>query len=196
MDIMFKNKSEIRKEFLHKRSLLTKSEIEENSSMVLKRVYDLEEYKKSRVIMCYMDFNNEIKTEDFIRKSLHLGKKVSIPRLEKNKNGNFEIKAIFIENIINDLKEGKYGILEPRSYIENEANYNEIDIAFVPGIAFERENKNRIGFGKGYYDEYFNRFNNNITKIGIAYDFQIVNFFESIGTDVAMNKIVTEKRVI
>ena len=85
--------------------------------------------------------------------------------------------------------------MEPRSYIENEAKYSDIDIAIVPGIVFNRE-KSRIGFGKGYYDRYFNRENNHIIKIGIGYDFQLVDYFESDGTDVSMDIIITELRII
>lgn len=188
-------KSEIRNGILQKRSCIDRHEVTLKSSIVSCKIYELPEYKKSRVIMCYMDYKNEVQTKNFIRKSLHLGKKISVPRMEKNNEGVLEIKAIYIDNIINDLEKGNFGILEPRSYINCEAKHCDIDLAIVPGVAFDRE-RNRIGFGKGFYDEYFRRESNSIIKVGVAYDFQIVDFFNPSEYDVPMNIIVTENRII
>ena len=61
----------------------------------------------------------------------------------------------------------KFGVVIPKNYtvIEN------VDVAFIPLVACDK-NKNRIGFGKGYYDKFLQ--NKNCIKVGICYDFQVV----------------------
>ena len=68
-----------------------------------------------------------------------------------------------------------------------------MDIIFVPGIAFDLK-KNRIGYGKGYYDKFIQK-----TKsifIGVCHDFQLIEGLPADLLDKKVNKILTEKRII
>ena len=150
---MNNGKEEIRKNILSLRNSISTNEVNNMSESIINKIYDLNVYKNSTVIMCYIDFKNEVKTEKFIRKSLHLGKKVAVPRIITYDNEKY-IQAIFISNMINDLERNSYGILEPKSYLDDEVSSCNIELAIVPGIAFD-ENHNRIGFGKGFYDKFF-----------------------------------------
>ena len=61
----------------------------------------------------------------------------------------------------------------------------------MPGAAFDI-NKSRIGYGAGYYDKYLNRIiSKKITKIALAYDFQIVDNIPSDEYDVPVDYIIT-----
>ena len=67
------------------------------------------------------------------------------------------------------LKVNKYGMLEP---FKSKKKIPEI--IFVPLLAFDK-NKNRIGYGKGFYDRYLNKYlkiNKNILTVGVAFSFQ------------------------
>lgn len=89
-----------------------------------------------------------------------------------------------------DLKQGSYGIWEPetqREYI------NKIDLVIVPGIAFDK-NKCRLGRGKGYYDRYF--MNKRIKKIGIGFDFQLLDEVPTSSFDIKMDKVITPSHIV
>ena len=67
-------------------------------------------------------------------------------------------------------------------------------MVLVPAVAFDIR-KNRIGQGKGYYDRYFDRYPDAL-RIGVAYDFQIVDAFETGRHDKQMDFIVTNTQII
>jgi 5-formyltetrahydrofolate cyclo-ligase len=82
------------------------------------------------------------------------------------------------------------GIWEPEAQKEY---LKQIDLVIAPGIAFDK-NKNRLGRGKGYYDKYFN--GKKITKIGVCYDFQLLENIPVEPFDVKMDKIITPNYTI
>jgi 5-formyltetrahydrofolate cyclo-ligase len=65
----------------------------------------------------------------------------------------------------------------------------------VPLLAFDQKN-NRLGYGKGYYDKYLNKFlkkKKKITTIGIAFLFQKYNKLPVSRSDIKLDYILTEK---
>ena len=52
----------------------------------------------------------------------------------------------------------------------------------------------RLGYGKGYYDDFLS--SSHAHRIGICFDFQVVDKLPSHGNDQRMDEIITEKRVI
>ena len=68
----------------------------------------------------------------------------------------------------------------------------------LPLLAFDK-NRNRLGYGKGYYDRYFSKTkkkNNQIIKIGIAFSFQEFKRIPVNSTDVKLDYILTEKGIL
>ena len=76
----------------------------------------------------------------------------------------------------NNLKKGAYGILEPTG--DDLEELSTIDLVIVPGVAFDKT-CNRIGRGKGYYDRLLK--NIDVPKVGICFDFQII---ETVPTEI------------
>ena len=69
------------------------------------------------------------------------------------------------------------------------------DIMLVPLLAFDKT-KNRLGYGKGFYDRFLNRFlkqKKKITTIGIAFSFQRYKKLPKSKHDVKLDYILTEK---
>lgn len=64
------------------------------------------------------------------------------------------------------LTENKWGIHEPLPL--NKVLPNQMDAILVPLLGFD-ENGQRIGFGKGYYDRYFQQYPKAGLRIGISY---------------------------
>ena len=68
----------------------------------------------------------------------------------------------------------------------------------VPLLAFDKD-KNRIGYGKGYYDKYLNRFlksNKKILTVGVAFSFQKYHKLPTNNYDHKLDFIITEKGLI
>ena len=71
------------------------------------------------------------------------------------------------------------------------------NIILVPLLAFDSK-KNRLGYGKGYYDRYLQKYLNNyknILTIGIAFSFQKHHKLPVTNNDVKLNYILTEKGI-
>ncbi|RLF88523.1 5-formyltetrahydrofolate cyclo-ligase, partial [Thermococci archaeon] len=90
-----------------------------------------------------------------------------------------------------ELRPGKFNIMEPREAIDEEVN---LDLIVVPGVAFD-ESGYRLGFGKGYYDRFLRSFRET-TKLGLAYEFQVLEEVPRDEGDIPVDFIITEKRRI
>ena len=89
------------------------------------------------------------------------------------------------------LQINKFGMLEPASF----SNHVVPDVMLVPLLAYDDQN-NRLGYGKGFYDRYLNKFlkkNNNILTIGIAFSFQKHHKLPMSNNDVKLKYILTEE---
>ena len=90
------------------------------------------------------------------------------------------------------LQVNKYGMLEP---IRSKKNIP--DIMLVPLLVFDK-NKYRIGYGKGFYDKYLNKYLKtfkNILTVGVAFSFQKHHKLPINNRDVKLNYILTEKGI-
>ena len=87
----------------------------------------------------------------------------------------------------------KYGIPEPTKTIKIIPS-----IMLIPLLAFDKD-KNRLGYGKGYYDKYLHKYiktHKNILTVGVAFSFQKYNKLPVNKKDFKLNFINTEKGII
>jgi 5-formyltetrahydrofolate cyclo-ligase len=94
------------------------------------------------------------------------------------------------------LSSGPWGLLEPDAAWP-EVPVEGIDVMIVPGLAFDAEGW-RLGYGKGHYDEVAARARaaGRGLLIGLGYDFQVVERCPAHDGDVALDLIVTDRRVL
>ena len=64
----------------------------------------------------------------------------------------------------------------------------------MPGVAFDL-NRNRLGYGKGYYDRFLEK-NSSLYTIALALECQIVDHIPANEHDIRPEYILTEERVI
>jgi len=64
------------------------------------------------------------------------------------------------------LKVNDYGIPEPVDGLEVPAH--KIDVVFVPLLAYDKKG-NRVGYGKGFYDQFLSECKPDVIKIGLSY---------------------------
>lgn len=181
------NKTDLRKYIRSIRTKMSREEAEVKSRAIFDRLKELGHRFFGSSVFIYVSFDNEADTNPIIEYFLSNDLIVSVPVVVPD----VRIDAVRIGSPHCNMKKGCLGIYEPEE--GDVIACKDISSAIIPGIAFDR-NLNRIGFGKGYYDDFLVK--TNARKIALAYDFQIV---ESIGADewdVPMDVIITDKEII
>ena len=180
-------KNKIRQKILEKRNNLSTEEVEKKSDLIIQ---NLEKFiKNAENIMIFMDMKNEVRITKLME--LYPKKSFFIPKITDSKNREMKINK-YEEN---ELVLHKFGYYE--SYSSDFYNENILDIVIVPAVVFDFE-KNRIGFGGGYYDTFLKKIrreNKKVLFIGICYDFQIIEKVPAEEHDVVLDFVVSESRI-
>ncbi len=188
-------KNELRKKYLEYRNNLAKEQQLCFSRVVAEKLDQLQWVIEAENIMCFVSIGSEIATHELIKGWLNLGKKVSVPCLEKLPDGNKVMHAVLI-NSFSDLKtKGSFGILEPELGQSVIIEPCKLDVVIVPGSVFDIY-RNRMGYGGGFYDRFLKETSEHCKKIGICYDFQVRKDIPHEAFDVPVDLIITEKRIV
>ena len=141
----------------------------------------LEKLQPYKVIMLYSALPDEVPTQTLMAELVAQGKTVLLPRVINEKD--MELRYYTGPQ---DLHKGAYGILEPTG--ERYTDYEAIDVAIVPGMAFDAE-RHRLGRGKGYYDRFLSRVPY-LYKIGLCFSWQIVDRVPCDEHDMVMDEVI------
>jgi 5-formyltetrahydrofolate cyclo-ligase len=148
----------------------------------------LETYAHAETIGCYVSVKNEVDTNGIIVDALSKGKRVSVPVTgPEGALNHVEIRSL------DQLKPAQFGLLEPSHSNTDTICPGELDLVVVPGIAFDKS-CNRIGFGAGYYDRYLEHVP--ASKVGLAYDFQILEEVPTESHDVPLDTVITQSGIL
>lgn len=177
-----KNKAAIRAEIKKKRQELSKKEHSDKSMEIFDRLVSVDDFVNAKVVYVYIDISNEVSTKHIIEYLLAKGKEVAVPKVEEQVMNFYKIQSA------DELKKGYFNIPEP----VNKIIPSTPDIVLVPGVAFSYRLE-RLGYGGGFYDRFLK---DNVTKIGLAFDFQIYDELPTEDHDVRMDMIITDKEII
>ena len=183
-------KNAIRQDIIQKRGELGDLEKNEKSLAISKRLFGMDEFKKSKVVFCFLSTFFEVQTEKIIRESLRLGKQVLVPLLDPE-GGNLQASRIPSMDI--DFMIGKYGIKQPTLKLRDIVPFSNIDFVVVPGLAFDKTG-NRIGYGAGFYDKFFKKISSGVTRVAVSYDFQLFNLVPHSDLDEPVHFLITETK--
>ena len=89
---------------------------------------------------------------------------------------------------------GSYGIIEPDPGSWDRASLSEVDLALIPGLAFDSKG-GRLGRGKGFYDRLLGHPEFRGIKAGLAWDWQIVAEVPCGCDDIPMDLVVTPRKI-
>ncbi len=184
-------KNQLRKKILNIRNNMSEEEATSKSRLIMRRLADLDEYKNGGTVFIYMSFKNEVMTKELIEKMLSEDKRVVIPYTDIE---NTVIIPSEIRNMDEDLVLSHYGYYEPVFDKIKTVEPEEFDLIIAPGVVFDRE-RNRIGFGKGYYDRILCRKRNDARIVAPAYEFQVLDNVPAESHDIKMDMIVTESNI-
>jgi 5-formyltetrahydrofolate cyclo-ligase len=183
------NKETLRKIMKKKLDNQTQIERRNNSTVIQRRLFVQKEFLTSKRLMLYVSKGTgEVETGPIIKKALLMGKEVVLPiTLVREKR----IKPVCLRNLKQGFKKGPYGIFEPKeSESEKPISLKDIDLVIVPGLAFDREN-NRLGHGKGYYDNFLKSLSAETPKIGLGFRFQLLERIPTTRHDIPLTKVIT-----
>lgn len=181
-------KERIRRRILKLRDSLSPEERREKSERIKEKLFVISEFETAKTVLLYATKKSEVETKEIIENALSLGKEVRLP-LIKGKDLLFSQILQFKE-----LSPSTFGVLEPKKRYRR-LPLEKIDLVIVPGIAFDTKG-NRIGFGKGFYDRFLKKVPERILKIGLAFELQVVEAIPKALSDISVDKIITEKRII
>ena len=87
----------------------------------------------------------------------------------------------------------RYGPREPAERVPVEPG--DIDLAVVPGLAFDRLGY-RVGYGGGHYDRYLGRLHPEAARVGIGFGPQLVDEVPVEEGDERVDLVVTDEGVV
>lgn len=185
-------KQTLKSGIFEKRKSLAKKEIEKKSSKIKQKLYSLPEFKKAKNIMFYVSFNNEVDTIGIIKELLgNKEKNIIVPFVAKN-NPILQLSEL---KSLDELEPRSLGILEPKEKCIKKFDIKNLDLVIVPGIVFDK-NGHRIGYGYGYYDRFLKMLKEDVKKIGLAFEFQLVDKIPKEKHDIPVGIVITEKRIL
>lgn len=175
-------KSDIRKLISQRKRQLTEQELCELSLAVVSHLLDNEKIKAASTVLLYYSMPGEVYTHDLVEKMHVEGKTVLLPKM----TGEGTMCLIPYTGRQCLVKAGTFNVLEPHG--EPITDFDKIDVAVVPGIAFTADGR-RMGRGKGYYDRFLSSAHS-VYKIGLCFPFQLLEDIPTDAHDVAMDEVV------
>lgn len=182
------SKKEFRKKYLSARINLNLDLKQKYDQKIFKFIINDSTYKNSKIIAGFMPIKNEFDFHLIIIKSWFNNKIVVLPRM----NSNYTLTFYQINSFADLVLDKKSKIYQPNKK-NKVVNLNDIDIIFLPFLAYNKEGY-RLGYGYGYYDRTLVNYKKII--IGLGYSFQEENALGFEKYDQKVNYIMNESEKI
>lgn len=172
-------KAEIRKQIRLLKKQYNAEELKEMSQNAIQRIEAHPSFLSAKTVLLYSSLADEVDTKPLISK--YAAKKTIL--LPTVVGDDLELHVYHEES---ETKKGVFSIEESEGPLFTD--YATIDLAVIPGMAFDR-NGNRLGRGKGYYDRLLPKLNGK--KIGVCFSFQFLDSIPCEKHDIPMDEIIT-----
>lgn len=156
----------------------SKEQLIAQSEQIMGKLEQHPDFIKAERVMLYSALPDEVQTQAFLDK-WHLKKTVILPTVV----GDDIIPVEYGEDT--GFAVGDFNILEP----QNKPYLGGFDLIIVPGVAFDSKG-NRLGRGRGYYDRFLCQ-HLEVKRIGICFDFQLVDEVPSEDFDIRMDEVIS-----
>jgi len=167
------------------------------SRAVRERVLRLEAWRGARVVALFAAIRGEVDVLPLVAEALLRGKRAVFPR------ANRADRTLTFHGVASasDLVPGAFGVPEPPADPSRRVGIDEIDLLFVPGVAFDARGR-RLGFGGGFYDRLIasrpGRARPGDTPrplaVGLAFECQLLAEVPAEPSDERVDVLVTEVR--
>jgi len=137
--------------------------------------------------MFYAATSFEVDTRPLILECIKMGKRAALPVTDTSRK---KLVPVVIDNM-ESLAKSSLGIMEPAREEEKILSPESLDLIVVPGIAFDKSG-NRLGRGAGYYDRFLADLPANTVKVGLAFDFQMIDAVPAVpGLDIRLDFVIS-----
>lgn len=178
-------KSEIRTWVRGLKSACTREQLGNRSAEACSHVLSDGLWRAAGTVLLYHALSDEVDTSCLFDNARLMGKHILLPRVVGD-----ELELCVYSP--DTLSRGAFGIMEPTGEVFPLSRYAEIDLAVIPGMAFDRRGA-RLGRGKGYYDRLLPLLPG-AYKLGLCYAFQLLDFLPTEQHDICMNEVVTDEK--
>ncbi len=172
-------KEEIRSRIKARKTLLSDEEKVSAAERVFNLLERTADFMLADRILMYHSLPDELSTRAFIKK-WSARKHFYLPRV----NG---VNLDILPYDESTLALGSFHIEEPTG--TDTSSIDDIEMIVVPAVAYDRHG-NRVGRGKGYYDRLLA--DSRARKVGVGYDFQVVDEIDTDPHDVRVDVVITE----
>ncbi|WP_246001229.1 5-formyltetrahydrofolate cyclo-ligase [Companilactobacillus musae] len=143
------------------------------------------DFRNAPSIGITLSMNDEIPTFPIINQCWEMGKEVYIPKTFADYSMNFVKYTKDTE-----LEESSFGVREPKDYQNN--LMDPPDLMIVPGLAYS-EDKNRLGFGAGYFDRYLAKYPTKTISLALSQQYYQETPWPVYVLDKSIDKIIVSK---
>jgi 5-formyltetrahydrofolate cyclo-ligase len=192
MEDIQEKKRDIRNHITKILGTLSDKDLNEYTKKIENRLFEFANFLEAKITLLYIPHNSEVNTQEIIKRSFDYHKIVVLPAFNPEK---FEMKLFKVDNLDADLIIGERGILEPHPSRCKNISIDFIDIAIIPGVAFD-EKGGRIGSGEGYYDRLIPNLPVTTRKVALALESQLIQQVPMGSNDKYVDIIITEERII
>lgn len=191
-DSLAELKRRLRHEMSQRRISCASSLHAKSSKQLCSRLGDLPALAKCAVVAGFSAVRGEIDPKEALARCESKGAVIVWPRTSSSS------PRLSFHRVTSDNQwcQGAFGIREPvphSSWVPVES----IDAVLVPGLAFDTRG-GRLGWGGGFYDELAHAIpcRSRTLLVGVAHDFQVVDHCPVEPSDVFVDWVVTDQKVI
>ena len=185
-------KIQIREDIAKIISAVAESDIAKKVRAIEDRLFEFANFLEAKIALLYVSGDNEVQTKNIIKRAYSYNKIVVLPAFDPK---TFEMELMKVDKFAQELKPGPRGVPEPNAGRCKIVPIDRIDIAIIPGIAFD-EKGGRIGTGRGYYDRLIPNLAITTRKVALTLEEQIIPQVPMESHDKHVDIIITDKRII
>ncbi|MGN0233141.1 MAG: 5-formyltetrahydrofolate cyclo-ligase [Bacteroidaceae bacterium] len=177
------SKKELRNLVREQKAAHSTAELHNWSEQACRRVCRLALWNKAKSVLLYHPLPDEVDISILLQEAHSQGKRVYLPVVTGPES--IEVREWLPET---EMQTGTFGISEPQGEEITQEEYARIDLAIIPGMAFD-EQGHRLGRGKGYYDRLLTHIPQ-VHRWGICFPFQYLNNIPHEPHDINMEKVI------
>ncbi len=179
------NKNELRAKYKALRQAFSEAEIDAMSLAIANNLLQLDFWDKTYFhLFLTIEEQKEVETEYILQILAGKDKEIVVAK------SNFEILEMTNYLLTDNTKfqKNEHNIFEPLDGLE--VPNAKIEVVFVPLLAYDIKG-NRVGYGKGFYDNFLSKCNEDVIKIGLSFFDPEETIDDVSPTDIRLNYCIT-----